>query len=314
MGGSSQTSSVGADAASSAQPSPSTWLTLSHAPATTMMTTTSISSSHLIYPSLSPSSATASSTGIASDASSLDSQLSHGRPSLSTGAIVGCVVGGVIGLGLVILACLFCLRRKGIQVLSSLGMNSRRKSDDSLTTLHAMRDSEAFPMGAVLAPRAANMVPSHATTPRPVVAEPVKQEPTPDTWGLAQKFHAKHGALSARCSVTPLIQVQPCSRAPSTLSHLSSQQSAETKLDYMEQAEFGTAPSATSDYESVDDPEKSVMMVDFSNFPEDNRLAPRRDYDMRLSTRSDPFDLELPLKSLGCHARPFQQGPETGHF
>lgn len=93
-----------------------------------------------------------------------------------------------------------------------------------------------------------------------------------------------------RSPVSPIINVHPPSRTASNYS----QPSSEGGLKYLEKYDLHpTTPS--SHYESIYYPDEGAFTP---SLPEVDKLAPRVDRRTRLSTRSDPFDLEVPEKAL----------------
>ncbi|KAF7719443.1 Uncharacterized protein PECH_006842 [Penicillium ucsense] len=255
------------------------------------------------FTSLSATPSLSSAAGVTSESTFADSPHTESKPAMPSGAIVACVVGGVVCLGLVILACIFCSRRKGQGLLSSLGMASRRKSDDSLTTLHALRDSEAFPIGAVLPSQHPNRALQTTLNQLPPV-DPAKYESTINVRILPPSPPGDEVGLPPRCSVAPRNQVQTCPRTPWTMSDHSDYGSDESKLDYLRPVGFGSEPHVNSWHAASNGAKRDTIKVNLTGFPELDRLAPRRDYEMRIRTRSNPFDLELPLTDLQEIERP----------
>ncbi|KAJ5896646.1 uncharacterized protein N7473_006045 [Penicillium subrubescens] len=277
----------------STQLSSSTLITSSFVP---IVSSSAKSQSLISSPSPSPSSSPVG--AIISSSDSTTAQTSESQYTSHVGAIVGGSVGGAVFVALALLACMLCLRRRRqkapIKPLGSPRRGLLRNSSDSLTTFrgpqgwHGQQDSQSsYPMGPMFSPRGNTI--SLAPAPNPALAASY-QGPPPVTMFVHRDSGQNPFSDPEHSPVSPIINVHPPSRTASTYS----QSSCEGGLGYLEKYDY-ESPTRSSRYESIYYPDDNVATP---ILPEDDKLAPLETCKTRLSTRSDPFDLEIPRKVL----------------
>ncbi|CEJ60910.1 hypothetical protein PMG11_09464 [Penicillium brasilianum] len=240
---------------------------------------------------LSPSSSSVA--GIASGSDSTNGQLSQSTSGSHLGAIVGGTVGGAVFVALALLVCTLFLRRRrrgtSTTLRGSPGRGPLRKSSDSITTFrdlygwHDQQDNRpSFPMDPGFSPRG-NTAPV-APAPAP------NQGVSVNTMDLARDSEQNPFSDPEHSPVSPIINIHPPSRTASNYS----QQSGDDGLAFLEK--YDLHPSTPSSrYESIYYPDEGTFTP---SIPEHDKLAPQENRKTRLSTRSDPFDLEVPPKAL----------------
>ncbi|GLI80271.1 hypothetical protein PoHVEF18_008624 [Penicillium ochrochloron] len=293
----------------STQPSSSTLVTSSFAPT---ISSSAKSQSPISSPSPSPSSSSVG--GIISGSDSATGQTSESQYSSHVGAIVGGSVGGAVFVALALLACMLCLRRRRqrapIKPQGSPRKGLLRNSSDSLTTFrgphgwHGHQDSQSsYPMGPMFSPRGNTI--SLAPAPNPALAASYRGPPL-----VTMIVHRDSGqnpfSDPEHSPVSPIINVHPPSRTASTYS----QPSCEGGLGYLEKYDY-ESPTRSSRYESIYYADEDVVTP---SLPEDDKLAPLETCKTRLSTRSNPFDLEVPPKVLHEWPLPPRPTPWGNNF
>ncbi|KAJ5368854.1 uncharacterized protein N7496_008614 [Penicillium cataractarum] len=252
-------------------------------------TFTSVSShSSSSSPSLSPSSS--SSAVITSGSESTNGQFSHSNSDSHLGAIVGGPIGGAVFVALALLACTLFRRRRRrapTKPQGSPGGDLRPNSNDSLTTFrgvhgwHSQQNSQSeFLMDPVFSPRGNTVL----SAPAP------NQEVPNNTMYQARDSRRDHFSDPELSPVSPIINIHPPSRTASNYS----QRSGDGGLKFLEKHDFHPS-TPSSRYESIYYPDEGSFTP---SLPEEDKLAPRDNRKTRLSTRSDPFDLEMPPKAL----------------
>jgi hypothetical protein len=238
---------------------------------------------------LSPSSS--SGAGITSGSDSTSGQLSQSHSEPHLGAIVGGTVGGAVFVALALLVCTMFLRRRrrgtSTTPQGAPGRGFLHNSSDSLTTFRdvpgwqGQQDNRpSFPKGPVFPPRG-NSAP---------LAPAPNQGVSVNTMDLARDSEKNLFADPEHSPVSPIINIHPPSRTASNYS----QRSGDDGPAFLEIYDFYPS-TPSSRYESIYYPDEGTFRP---SFPEDDKLAPREIRRTRLSTRSNPFDLEVPPKAL----------------
>ncbi|KAF3392585.1 hypothetical protein F1880_008562 [Penicillium rolfsii] len=267
----------------------------------------------------SPSPSSSSIAGIISGSDSAAGKTSESQYSSHVGAIVGGSVGGAVFVALVLLTCMLCLRRSHrrqqgahIKPQGSLRRGLLRNSSDSLTTFrgpqswhgHGQQDSQpSYPTDPMFSPRGNSI--SLAPAPNQALAAS-NQGPPLVTMSAHGDSCQNHFSDREDSPVSLVINVHPPSRTASTYS----QPSCEGSLGYLEKYDC-ESPTRSSCYESIYYLDESAVTPSLTG---DDKLAPLENCKTRLSTRSDPFDLEVPTKSLHEWPLPPRPTPWGGNF
>ncbi|KAJ5151051.1 uncharacterized protein N7482_010303 [Penicillium canariense] len=327
---------VGSSLASSPLPSStfsSTTLSTAILSTTSIQTTTSSTqtSSSTLTPSSLPQIVTAPIPSSLSSASSPLSSTSSSSPSSSSiagiisgsvysegpanqnksfshhvGAIVGGTVGGTAFIALGLLACFLFFRRRRrrctVHRQGSPGKRLLRTSDSmsSIRGLHGRQFSQpSFPIArttipsAPIFPASRNSMPP-GPRPNPTMAASNQDLSLDRMYPRSREQHDTF-ADPEDGLVSPIIQLHPPS---CTVSNYSPHSSCEGGLEFVKGDDYDSS-ARTSRYESIYYPDESTITLPFPH-PRTNWLSPHchDNSKTRLSTRSDPFDLETPLKAL----------------